>query len=154
MQAIWAVRVTGSGSSWRGALGLLDLAKDHAALELRTALRDDPAEVGRARHLVGSSLDRWGVPDDQGVAALLVSELVTNALCYGEQPLRLVARRAEHGVRVEVHDGRAGELPRVRNPSLDSPNGRGMMLVDALAARWGWSEQGGRKQVWFELDTP
>jgi serine/threonine-protein kinase RsbW len=122
-------------------------------LELRTALRDDPSEVGRARHLVGSSFDRWGVPDDEGVAALLVSELVTNALRYGEQPMRLVARRAEHGVRVEVHDGRPGETPRLRNPSPDSPTGRGMVLVDALAARWGCSEQGGRKQVWFELDT-
>jgi len=28
-----------------------------------------------------------------------------------------------------------------------------MVLVDALAARWGWSEFGGSKQVWFELDT-
>jgi anti-sigma regulatory factor (Ser/Thr protein kinase) len=122
-------------------------------VELRTALRDDPAEVRRARHLVGSSLDRWGVPDESGVAALLVSELVTNALRYGDQPMRLVARRAEHGVRVEVHDGRPSDPPRVRNPSPESPTGRGMLLVDALAARWGWSEGGGRKQVWFELDT-
>ena len=61
-------------------------------MELRTALRDEPGEVGRARHLVGNSLGRWGVPDSEGVAALLVSELVTNALRYGHQPMRLVAR--------------------------------------------------------------
>jgi len=122
-------------------------------VELRTALRDDPGEVSRARHLVAAGLDRWGVPDADGVAALLVSELVTNALRYGEQPMRLVARRAGHGLRVEVHDGRPGEAPRLRNPAPDSPSGRGMMLVDALAARWGWSEFGGSKQVWFELDA-
>jgi hypothetical protein len=56
-------------------------------------------------------------------------------------------------VRVEVHDGRPGEPPRVRNPLPDSTGGRGMMLVEALAARWGWSEFGGAKQVWFELDA-
>jgi anti-sigma regulatory factor (Ser/Thr protein kinase) len=123
-------------------------------VELRTALRDEPGEVGRARHLVGNSLDRWGVSDADGVAALLVSELVTNALRYGEQPMRLVARCADGGVRVEVHDGRPGEPPRVRHPLPEATGGRGMLLVEALAARWGWSEFGGSKQVWFELDTP
>jgi anti-sigma regulatory factor (Ser/Thr protein kinase) len=122
-------------------------------VELRTALRDDPGEVHRARHLVGHSLRRWGIPDEQGVAALLVSELVTNALRYGEAPMRLVARRSADAVRVEVHDGRPGEPPRVRNVAPESVGGRGMMLVEALAARWGWEEFGGSKQVWFELDT-
>ncbi len=122
-------------------------------MELRTALRDEPGEVSRARHLVGHSLDRWGVPDAEGVAALLTSELVTNALRYGQQPMRLVARRAAHGVRVEVHDGRPGEPPRVRNAQPEATGGRGMMLVEALATRWGWSEFGGSKQVWFELEA-
>ncbi len=121
-------------------------------MELRTALRNDPNEVERARNLVAESMRRWGVPDDGGVAALLVSELVTNALRYGAQPMRMVARRSEHGLRVEVHDGRGGEPPRLRRAQPESANGRGMMLVDALAARWGWSEFAGDKQVWFELD--
>jgi anti-sigma regulatory factor (Ser/Thr protein kinase) len=116
-------------------------------------LRNTPGEVGRARHLVGSSLDRWGVPDDDGVAVLLVSELVTNALRYGVQPMRLVARRADGAVRVEIHDGRTGEAPRVQHAAPDATAGRGMMLVDALATRWGWSEFGGSKQVWFEIDV-
>lgn len=123
-------------------------------MELHTALRNDPGEVGRARRLIGQSMDRWGVPDRDGVAVLLVSELVTNALRYGIPPMRLVARRAEHGLRVEIYDGRTGEPPRVRPPLPDSITGRGMMLVDALAARWGWSEFGGAKHVWFELDLP
>lgn len=121
-------------------------------MELRTALRNDPNEVERARKLIGESLRRWGVPDDGGVAVLLVSELVSNALRYGAQPMRMVARRSEHGVRVEVHDGRGGEPPRLRRVQPDSATGRGMMIVDALAARWGWSEFAGDKQVWFELD--
>jgi hypothetical protein len=98
---------------------------------------------------------RWGMPEDGGVAALLVSELVTNALRYGAQPMRMVARHCGPNLRVEVHDARGGEPPRLRRAAPDSTNGRGMMIVDALAARWGWSEFGGEKQVWFELDlTP
>lgn len=122
-------------------------------MELRTALRNEPGEVGRARHLVGSSLHRWGVTDADGVAILLVSELVTNALRYGVQPMRLIARRDDGPLRVEIYDARTGEAPRVQNPQPDSTGGRGMMLVDALAARWGWSEFGGSKHVWFELDV-
>lgn len=122
-------------------------------MELRTALRNDPCEVGRARHLVGESLGRWGVPDDDGVAVLLVSELVTNALRYGMQPMRMVARRSDRALRVEIHDARTGEAPRVTNPQPDSTTGRGMVIVDALATRWGWSEFGGSKHVWFELDV-
>lgn len=122
-------------------------------MELRTALRNDPGEVGRARHLVGESLGRWGMPDTDGVAVLLVSELVTNALRYGTQPMRMVARRADGGLRVEIHDSRTGEAPRLTRADPDSTTGRGMVIVDALASRWGWSEFGGTKNVWFELDV-
>jgi anti-sigma regulatory factor (Ser/Thr protein kinase) len=121
------------------------------SVELRTALRNDPNEVCRARNLVGSSIERWGVPDDGGVALLLVSELVTNALRYGVQPMRLVARGDAHGLRIEVHDGRVDERPKLREPiTRGDLSGRGMVLVDTLATRWGCSEFGGSKQVWFE----
>ena len=124
-------------------------------MELRTALRNDPGEVERARNLIGASMRRWGMPDDGGTAALLVSELVTNALRYGAQPMRMVTKHDGVSLRVEVHDARGGEPPRLRRTVPNSTNGRGMMVVDALAARWGWSEFGGEKQVWFELDlTP
>lgn len=119
-------------------------------MELRTALRNDPEEVGRARNLVGSSIRRWGVPDDDGVALLLVSELVTNALRYGTQPMRLIARGDKSGLRVEVHDARVDEQPQLHQPTREDVSGRGMVLVDALAARWGCSEFGGGKLVWFE----
>ena len=129
--------------------------KGTSAVELRTALRNDPGEVERARNLVGASMRRWGMPDDGGVAVLLVSELVTNALRYGAQPMKLVAKHEGCNLRIEVHDARGGEPPRLRRAAPDSSNGRGMMIVDALAARGGWSEFGGEKQVWFELDlTP
>ncbi|GAA0606341.1 hypothetical protein GCM10009547_05360 [Sporichthya brevicatena] len=121
-------------------------------MELRTALRNDPGEVERARNLISACMQRWGMPEDGGVAPLLVSELVTNALRYGAQPMRMVAKQEGSTLRVEVHDARGGEPPRLRRAAPDSTHGRGMMIVDALAARWGWSEFGGEKQVWFELD--
>lgn len=121
-------------------------------MELRTALRNDPGEVVRARNLIDASMRRWGMSDDGGVAVLLAGELVTNALRYGAQPMRMVLKQEGLSLRVEVHDARGGEPPRLRRAAPESTNGRGMMIVDALAARWGWSEFGGEKQVWFELD--
>ncbi len=67
--------------------------------------------------------------------------------------MRLIARRDDSALRVEIYDARTGEAPRVQQAQPDSTGGRGMMLVDALATRWGWSEFGGSKHVWFELDV-
>jgi len=82
---------------------------------------------------------------------LLVSEVVTNAVKYGggDHVLVTVAERGR-GVRVDVTD-QSPNLPRVVHPSADRPGGRGMLLVDRIASRWG-SEliQGNGKVVWFE----
>ncbi|EFL33509.1 regulatory protein [Streptomyces viridochromogenes DSM 40736] len=58
-------------------------------------------------------------------------------------------------LRIEVTDTRAGDLPRHRPPTPDAESGRGLLLVEALADRWG-VELGPvpRKTVWAELDLP
>jgi anti-sigma regulatory factor (Ser/Thr protein kinase) len=127
-------------------------AKGRGALELKTALRDEPGEVQRARQLVSAGLTHWGLADEDGIAILLVSELVTNALRYGRPPLSMVARRGQRTLRVEVHDGAPDGRPRLRPLDPETPGGLGLLLVEALATRWGWSEADGGKYVWFELD--
>lgn len=123
-------------------------------MELHTVLRDDPAEVGRARRMVAAHLDHWGLKDADQVTALLVSELVTNALLHGHPPLELVARDILTGVRIEVHDNNPEGAPYKREHAAAMQSGRGLQLVDVLAARWGWSEStsGLGKCVWFEVD--
>jgi anti-sigma regulatory factor (Ser/Thr protein kinase) len=120
-------------------------------VELRTVLRDDPAEVRRARRLVSDHLETWGLRDLDQVTILLVSELVTNALLHGHPPLRLVARDILTGVRIEVHDNNPEGAPQKR-PDGGLQSGRGLQLVDSLATRWGWMESGSGKCVWFEVD--
>ncbi len=58
----------------------------------------------------------------------------------------------DHTLRIEVTDTRSDELPRQQPASAEDESGRGLCLVDALADRWGVSEERfPRKTVWAEL---
>ena len=122
--------------------------------ELRSPVSNDPADVAQARRAVSDVLRRWGLTIDPDVVALLVSELVTNALVHGRPPLELRASRVSDGLRVEMLDGAGERRPRRRSvqPSTDDPRGRGLAIVSALATRWGTAPSPGGKTVWFELD--
>jgi len=122
--------------------------------ELRSPVSNDPADVAQARRAVRDVLRRWGLTIDPDVVALLVSELVTNALVHGRPPLELRASRVSDGLRVEMLDGAGERRPRRRSvqPSTDDPRGRGLAIVSALATRWGTAPSPGGKTVWFELD--
>jgi anti-sigma regulatory factor (Ser/Thr protein kinase) len=89
------------------------------------------------------------VPDD--VAALLVSELVTNSVVHATGPLRVSVEPIEDGgLRVTVTDG-SDVVPQVRDPGPEAISGRGMVLVDRLARRWGVVLNASGNAVWFEL---
>jgi anti-sigma regulatory factor (Ser/Thr protein kinase) len=91
--------------------------------------------------------------DDCHTAALLTSELVTNAVRYGGSRATLEARRPGGVLRISVEDDNP-ELPEEGlSPPYRAESGRGIMLVDALAARWGVEKHSGGKAVWFELDV-
>jgi anti-anti-sigma factor len=82
---------------------------------------------------------------------LCVSEVVTNAVLHARSASQLRVRPAAHGIVVEVtdHDPR---LPTRRQHDLQAPTGRGLHLLDALAASWGTTPHEGGKVVWFEFD--
>ncbi|MFB6848163.1 ATP-binding protein [Streptomyces sp. NPDC056373] len=88
----------------------------------------------------------------------LVAELAANAATHGRLPgrdFRLVLRMQGEALRIEVTDTRGDDLPRRRPSVPDAESGRGLLLVEALADRWG--VQTGpvpRKTVWAELDLP
>lgn len=122
------------------------------ALELRTSLVAEAGQVAVARRLVSGYVRDRG-HDDEDVAVLLVSELVTNAILHGRGPLELRARPSGSALRVEVHDADPRTPPTLSadlEPTDDG--GRGLHLVDILADRWGWAESADGKVVWFELD--
>jgi len=89
--------------------------------------------------------------------ALLVSELVSNAVLHSDAPLEseivVHARALDEGVvRVEVVDAGSGFTAIPRDP-MRSNGGYGLLLVGEQANRWGVDREGGTR-VWFELDSP
>jgi anti-sigma regulatory factor (Ser/Thr protein kinase) len=82
--------------------------------------------------------------------ALVVSELVTNAVLHGTGDVTLELTVDENAVRVEVHDESPGEVGAMERPP-QAESGRGLLLVSRLATRWGTRSAGGGKVVWADL---
>jgi anti-sigma regulatory factor (Ser/Thr protein kinase) len=110
-----------------------------------------PVSAGKARTFVESVLAGAGLDHLAYTATLLVSELVANAILHTGTPLEVVVRCDDDRVRVEVHDGNP-QLPVRKHYSNMSGTGRGLMLVERMAAGWGAEPTVGGKVVWFELD--
>ncbi|MGP9019199.1 ATP-binding protein [Streptomyces sp. BR1] len=122
-------------------------------------LSPTPRGARLARLLAAEWLRTWELPyGTAGDAAHIVAELAANAATHGRLAGRdfLLALRVDGGVlRIEVTDTRGDELPRPQAPSTDSASGRGLLLVEALATRWGVTPGPvPRKTVWAELGVP
>ncbi|MFI1400704.1 ATP-binding protein [Streptomyces sp. NPDC020681] len=108
--------------------------------------------VGRLRRIGTAKLNHWGLSALVDNAQLLISELVTNALVHGtghQIVFRFIV--GTDVVVLEVDDGSAGR-PRIREAGLAEESGRGMLLVAAIAASWGVSED--ETRTWCTLTTP
>lgn len=85
---------------------------------------------------------------------LCLSEIVTNAIRHAGGMLDLRVSADGPTVRVEVEDAAEGPVA-VANPEPTDTSGRGLLIVDTVASRWGASGASGRgKVVWFEVDRP
>ena len=114
-----------------------------------------PAELrsaAAARRHAEVVLAAWGLDETREVVRLLVSELVVNAVLHAGSPAELTIRRLPGCIRVEVSDT-SPERPAMREHSPTAPNGRGLLILDDLAQRWGVDVSAAGKTVWFELDV-
>ena len=120
----------------------------------RTVLRCDPRSVRRARRFVAKALLAGDVPAELvDTAVLLVSELASNVILHARSGIEVsVACRPDHA-RVAVADRNPRHLVRRRH-AQDATTGRGLLLVDRLAATWGVEPAPDGKTVWFELRPP
>ncbi|MEV8522814.1 ATP-binding protein [Streptomyces sp. NPDC052000] len=110
--------------------------------------------VSLARRRTAGLVAAWGHPELAGDAALLVSELATNALLHGCLRDRLFRVRIALGataLRVEVTDPRGESVPSPRAAADDEQFGRGLLLVGALADHWGTEPRTVGKTVYAEL---
>jgi anti-sigma regulatory factor (Ser/Thr protein kinase) len=106
--------------------------------------------VPAARHFVVDVLRAWDHDTLTTDAALIVSELATNALTHAASPFRVVVDRRRGDLRIGVEDAAVTPLRR-RPAAVDDVSGRGVDIVAALSERWGYSPVPGGKVVWAEL---
>lgn len=112
--------------------------------------------VTLARRRAGRLVAEWGHPELAWTAALLVSELATNALLHGCLRGRLFEVRLALGadiLRIEVSDPLDERPPVPRVAADDECFGRGLLIVEQLADRWGTEPRSVGKTVFAELRT-
>jgi anti-sigma regulatory factor (Ser/Thr protein kinase) len=117
----------------------------------------EDARVGEARRRVRAILRGWGVDHRGDDMVLIVSELFTNAIRYsGGDRIDVALWTAENLLYVEVTDRgpTGGDAPTPQEAGVDDECGRGLMLVEHLAVRWGSGSNrpgGGGHAVWAAL---
>ena len=111
---------------------------------------------GAARRAVIAVLTGWGFCDEDWLdaAAVVVSELVTNAVRHGGPPIVLCVKcDGVSDMQIRVSDGSV-DPPEVQHAERLDEGGRGMMLVDLISEHWGVDTTDDGKVVWFQLRTP
>ncbi|MEU5213138.1 SpoIIE family protein phosphatase [Streptomyces sp. NPDC020742] len=132
---------------------------DIALLVARTRLLDpgrvaewdvdsDPAAVAPVRAACLRMLESWGLTSIEFTTELILSELITNAIRYGAQPIR-VRLLYDRALICEVSDGTSAS-PHLRRAATTDEGGRGLFLVAQFAQRWGTRYTPGGKVIWTE----
>ncbi|HET7312529.1 MAG TPA: ATP-binding protein [Mycobacteriales bacterium] len=121
-----------------------------AALPQLIRLEPDGSSVAEARHFARECLSRWGLEDQAADVELVVDELVTNAIRHSRGAVTLSIGRRLDRIVVQVQDP-SPERPEHDAPDVLADNGRGLVLVEELAAGWGTTPVPDGKRVWAEL---
>ncbi|MEU2668761.1 ATP-binding protein [Streptomyces sp. NPDC007164] len=110
--------------------------------------------VSFSRRRTARLVQEWGHPGLAGDAALLVSELATNALLHGAirgRLFRVHLTLTATTLRIAVSDPWCDRLPVLREATADECYGRGLRLVARIADRWGVEPRTVGKTVFAEL---
>jgi anti-sigma regulatory factor (Ser/Thr protein kinase) len=129
---------------------------DTRPLRVRQASRfdDTPAAPARSRYFIEDICTDWGLPASLREDAVLVgNELVSNAVEHAGSAPEVTLKLGPEGLCISVRDSSACQ-PVLRDSDRTQPRGRGIWLVQALAAEWGVREHSGGKTVWARLRTP
>ena len=114
------------------------------------ALPCDLAEVGQARSFVRDRLLEWQLPHLVDIAHLVVSELAANAVNHAHSDYEVSVSRDASSVRIAVRDHGPG-MPAPAVQEIGSEDGRGLLLVSAMAQAGGVEPRTGGKIVWADL---
>jgi anti-sigma regulatory factor (Ser/Thr protein kinase) len=109
----------------------------------------DPAALGTLRAACARRLRAWGLEEIAFTTELILSELVTNAIRYGGEPIRLRLLYDRDSLICEVSDG-SSTSPHLRRAATTDEGGRGLFLVAQFARRWGTRYTDRGKVIWSE----
>lgn len=152
-----------AGPSGPGCTGVVTSARTGVKVQvagyvwdmaLHTSFDSDRLAPRAARRAICDFLESNGMARLTDDAALLTSELVTNAVRYARGPIQLHAYLRGGILRLEVADQAAERGPAPRRARTEDENGRGIELIAKLSRAWGWQAQGATKTVWLELALP
>lgn len=112
-----------------------------------------PESVREARRLAALAVCAWGLEYFADDAALIASELATNAVQHAQVAnFRVTVVRLEPGrVRIAVIDTRQGAVPEPLRAEADAEQGRGLAIVTALADTTGQDPLNWGKHMWADL---
>lgn len=120
----------------------------------------EPSAAGLGRRLMREVLGGWRLDNLADRATLIITELIANAsdhtLC--SEVCLVLGRPSPTLVRIGVVDREPFHLPRLNQATTGDESGRGLLLIDAVADRWGCDLKGSSKnpwgkEVWAELRT-
>jgi hypothetical protein len=104
-----------------------------------------------ARELITEACARWERPDLIGDACITATEMVNNVVAHAGTPMRMLLALHDGTMSVAVRDG-SPTAPRFEGPvPPTSYGGRGLLLINAVAARWGHLPLDDGKVVWARL---
>lgn len=113
-------------------------------------LSPDLRSAGQARAFVSDTLSDWGYIDLEDDVALVVSELVTNAIVHCHSSTSLTLLDMKDDLQVRVSDTEPAS-PVMRDAGTEGLNGRGLRIISELAHQWGVEPQGTGKVVWLDI---
>jgi anti-sigma regulatory factor (Ser/Thr protein kinase) len=114
-------------------------------------LPSSAAAAGAARAFVQEFCRSQGLPlSTEDDAMLITSELVSNAYLHARSGTHLQLGYQQGKLRVEIRDG-STRHPVLRDAAATDRHGRGVLIMDVLAHRWGVESSPAGKTVWFEL---
>ncbi|GAB2628662.1 anti-anti-sigma factor [Paractinoplanes abujensis] len=117
-------------------------------LELEPAL----GAARRARELITEACARWDRPELAGPACIVVTELVNNVVVHARTPMVVLVAAHGDGLSVAVRD-QSDHVPTFSGSPVPPTayGGRGMLLIDSVASRWGSLRLDDGKVVWALL---